>query len=131
VQLVIEPKRQRLKSYADFLLLDSRLKVISGIEIPERPENLRVVYHLYSVFADDRDSLLNYCISKKISAKVHYPVPIYKQKALQEISGNLQFPITDKLASRSISFPCDQHLERAQLDEIADVVASFYENKNI
>ena len=111
--------------------LDSRLKVISGIEIPERPENLRVVYHLYSVFAEDRDSLLNYCISKKISAKVHYPVPIYKQKALQEISGNLKFPITDKLASRSISFPCDQHLERAQLDEIADVVASFYENKNI
>jgi dTDP-4-amino-4,6-dideoxygalactose transaminase len=111
--------------------LDSRLKVISGIKIPERPENLRVVYHLYSVFADDRDSLLSYCISKKISAKVHYPVPIYKQKALQQISGNLQFPITDKLASRSISFPCDQHLERAQLDEIADVVASFYENKNI
>ena len=111
--------------------LDSRLKVISGIKIPERPENLRVVYHLYSVFADDRDSLLSYCISKKISAKVHYPVPIYKQKALKEISGNRQFPITDKLASRSISFPCDQHLERAQLDEIADVVASFYENKNI
>ncbi len=111
--------------------LDSRLKVISGIKIPERPENLRVVYHLYSVFADDRDSLLSYCISKKISAKVHYPVPIYKQKALQKISGNLQFPITDKLASKSISFPCDQHLERAQLDEIADVVASFYENKSI
>ena len=109
--------------------LDSRLKDIPEIEIPERPDNLRVVYHLYSVFADDRDALLKYCISKKISAKIHYPVPIYKQKALQKISGNLKFPITDKLASSSISFPCDQHLEKSQLNEIVDVVASFYENR--
>ena len=111
--------------------LDSKLKVIPGIEIPERPDNLRVVYHLYTVFADDRDALLNYCISNKISAKVHYPIPIYKQKALREVSGDLSFPITDKLANRSISFPCDQHLERRQLDEIVDVVASFYQNKKI
>lgn len=111
--------------------LDSKLSEIPGIEIPERPENLRIVYHLYSVFADFRDELLDFCISKKISAKVHYPIPIYKQKALQEISGNLNFPITDKLAGRSISFPCDQHLERTQLDEIVGVVASFYKNKSL
>lgn len=109
--------------------LDSKLRDIPEIEIPERPDNLRVVYHLYSVFADDRDALLKFCISKNISAKVHYPIPIYKQKALQEISGNLEFPITDKLASSSISFPCDQHLEKSQLDEIVDVVAKFYGNK--
>jgi len=111
--------------------LDSKLSQIPGIEIPERPENLRIVYHLYSVFADFRDELLDFCISKKISAKVHYPIPIYKQKALQEISGNLNFPITDKLAGRSISFPCDQHLERTQLDEIVGVVADFYKNKSL
>ena len=105
------------------------MRDIPEIEIPERPDNLRVVYHLYSVFAVDRDALLKFCISKNISAKVHYPIPIYKQKALQEISGNLEFPITDKLASSSISFPCDQHLEKSQLDEIVDVVAKFYGNK--
>lgn len=109
--------------------LDSKLRDIPEIEIPERPDNLRIVYHLYSVFADDRDSLLKFCVSNNISAKVHYPIPIYKQKALQEISGNLNFPITDKLASSSISFPCDQHLEKSQLDEIVDVVAKFYRNK--
>ena len=109
--------------------LDSKLRDIPEIEIPERPDNIRVVYHLYSVFAVDRDALLKFCISKNISAKVHYPIPIYKQKALQEISGNLEFPITDKLASSSISFPCDQHLEKSQLDEIVDVVAKFYGNK--
>ena len=109
--------------------LDSKLRDIPEIEIPERPDNLRIVYHLYSVFADDRDSLLKFCVSNNISAKVHYPIPIYKQKALQESSGNLNFPITDKLASSSISFPCDQHLEKSQLDEIVDVVAKFYRNK--
>ena len=119
------------KRIANAKYLDSKLREIRGIEIPERPKSLRIVYHLYSVFADFRDELLHFCISKKVSAKVHYPLPIYKQKALQEISGNLNFPITDKLAGRSISFPCDQHLERNQLNEIVGVVANFYKNKSL
>ena len=111
--------------------LDSRLDDIIGIEIPKRPKDMRVVYHLYSVFAENRDALLKYCLSKGISAKVHYPIPIYKQKALAQISGDQVFPITDKLAQNSISFPCDQHLKRDQLDEIIEAVTGFYESKAV
>ena len=78
------------------------------------------------VFAKDRDNLLKYCNQKGIEAKVHYPIPIYKQKALKEVSGNLTFPVADELAAKSISFPCDQHLSPAQLDEIAFTVSNFY-----
>jgi dTDP-4-amino-4,6-dideoxygalactose transaminase len=90
---------------------------------------MRVVYHLYSIFAESRDELLDYCISNGIEAKVHYPIPIYKQKALNEFSGNLTFPMADELAAKSISFPCDQHLTPAQLDEIALTVSNFYEKR--
>jgi dTDP-4-amino-4,6-dideoxygalactose transaminase len=87
---------------------------------------MRVVYHLYSVFAQSRDELLNYCLSRGVEAKVHYPIPIYKQKALEEISGSLTFPVADQLAAKSISFPCDQHLTLAEIDEMALVVSNFY-----
>ena len=40
---------------------------------------MRIVYHLYIVFAEDRDALLRYCVDKGIEAKVHYPVPLYQQ----------------------------------------------------
>jgi dTDP-4-amino-4,6-dideoxygalactose transaminase len=68
-------------------------------------------------------------VSNGIEAKVHYPIPIYKQKALKEFSGNLIFPIADKLAAKSISFPCDQHLTSAQLDEIVLTVSNFFEKR--
>jgi dTDP-4-amino-4,6-dideoxygalactose transaminase len=110
--------------------LDSKLSRIKGIEIPLRPSNMRVVYHLYSIFVDFRDELLEYCTANKVSAKIHYPIPIYQQTALLKFSKGLNFPVTDKLAKRSISFPCDQHLSIEELDEIVSVVTSFYELKN-
>jgi hypothetical protein len=61
--------------------------------------------------ASVRDELLKHCIAKGIEAKVHYPIPIYRQQALAGISGDLIFPVSDRLAANSISFPCDQHLE--------------------
>ena len=109
--------------------LDSKLSKIQEITIPNRPGDMRVVYHLYSIFAESRDELLDYCVSSGIEAKVHYPIPIYKQKALKEYSGDLTFPIADELAAKSISFPCDQHLNSAQLDEIALTVSNFYEKR--
>jgi dTDP-4-amino-4,6-dideoxygalactose transaminase len=48
---------------------------------------------------------------------------------LKEVSGSLTFPVADELAAKSISFPCDQHLTPAQLDEIALTVSNFYEKR--
>ena len=62
--------------------LDKGLGEIGQIKIPPRPDEFHLVYHLYIVFAENRDKLLQYCIKKEIEAKIHYPTPIYLQKAL-------------------------------------------------
>lgn len=107
--------------------LDRGLGMLPEIRIPERPKDMRVVFHLYIVFAQNRDELLHYCKKNGIEAKVHYPVPIYKQKALSKFSGNQQFPVTDFQADNIISFPCDQHLNDSQISEIIKVVSDFYQ----
>ena len=106
--------------------LDEGLSRIDQIRIPARPANMRVVYHLYIVFAENRDALLKHCKKHGIEAKIHYPIPIYKQKALASFSGNQIFPVTDYQAENIISFPCDQHLTEHQLNEIVEVVRNFY-----
>ena len=112
------------------LIIDTRriFKNINQITIPPRPDGFRLVYHLYIVFAKDRDGLLRYCIDKGIEAKIHYPVPIYRQPALQYL-GHKQgdFPISDSHTKKIITFPCDQHLERSQLDYIIETVSGYYE----
>jgi dTDP-4-amino-4,6-dideoxygalactose transaminase len=109
--------------------LDEGLSKLDGIRIPLRPEEMRIVYHLYIVYAEDRDDLLEYCQNLGIEAKIHYPIPIYKQKALGTTTNSLTFAETDIQAKNIISFPCDQHLSDSQISEIIDVVKNFYASR--
>ncbi|MDC3204478.1 DegT/DnrJ/EryC1/StrS family aminotransferase [Pelagibacteraceae bacterium] len=108
---------------------DDNLSKIKQISIPPRPDNYKIVYHLYIVFAEDRDNLLEYCLSKGIEAKVHYPVPIYRQPALKFLDHKEgDFPVTDAHAKKIISFPCDQHLSKEEIDYCISTVRDFYKN---
>jgi len=106
--------------------LDDELKSIQQISVPIRTKNMRIVYHLYIVYAERRDELLEFCHSREIEAKIHYPIPIYKQKALGMQFNALNFPVTDYQAQNVISFPCDQHLNDNQLSEMTNAVKEFY-----
>jgi len=106
--------------------LDDFFNKIPQIKVPERTKDMRIVYHLYIVFAERRDELLKFCLNREIEAKVHYSIPIYKQKALGNKYNSMNFPVTDSQAKNIISFPCDQHLNDLQLEEIANSVKEFY-----
>lgn len=106
--------------------LDKGLSKIAQIRIPKRPKQMRVVYHLYIVYAENRDLLLEHCLSKGIEAKIHYPIPIYRQEALSSVVNGMIFPETDYQAKNIISFPCDQHLSQEEIAEIIQTVTDFY-----
>ena len=78
------------------------------------------------MFAKNRDKLLRYCIKKGIEAKIHYPIPIYRQKPFHKDYKKGDFPVTDSHANKIISFPCDQHLSMKQLKFITQTVRDFY-----
>ena len=115
---------QRIKNANYF---DRELSKIKEITIPPRPKNFRIVYHLYIVFSEKRDELYKYCLKKGIEAKIHYPVPIYRQEAYKYLKHKKgDFKVSDQHAKKIISFPCDQHLNFKQLKYIVDTVKSFY-----
>jgi dTDP-4-amino-4,6-dideoxygalactose transaminase len=106
---------------------DKNLKMIPQITIPPRPKNFKIVYHLYIVFAKDRDNLLKYCLKNGIEAKVHYPIPIYRQRALKFLKYKKgDFPVTDYHAKNIITFPCDQHISLNQMNYVISTVKNFY-----
>jgi dTDP-4-amino-4,6-dideoxygalactose transaminase len=91
---------------------------------------MRVVYHLYIVFAENRDALLAHCIKQGIEAKVHYPVPIYRQPALAHLGHkDGDFPVSDRHTREIITFPCDQHLSSQEIDYVIDTVRDFYHGR--
>ena len=106
---------------------DKHLGALPGITIPPRPKDFRIVYHLYIVFAKNRDELLEYCLKHGIEAKIHYPVPIYRQPALSHLEHNEgDFPVTDEHTSKIITFPCDQHLSLNRMNHVIQTVTDFY-----
>ena len=81
---------------------------------------------MYIVFAEKRDELLKYCLKKGIEAKIHYPVPMYRQPAMKFLNHKKNdFPISDKHAKSIISFPCDQHLSKKEMDYVIKCVKDF------
>ena len=56
------PKAKNIakKRIANAKYLDKELSKIKEIQIPLRPKNVRHVFHLYIVFAKNRDKLLRY-----------------------------------------------------------------------
>ena len=107
--------------------LDKRFTEIEQITIPPRPEGFRLVYHLYIVFAEERNGLLQHCLDKGIEAKIHYPVPIYLQPALRSLGHKKgDFPVADIHTEKIITLPCDQHLVQSQLDYIIETVSQYY-----
>jgi dTDP-4-amino-4,6-dideoxygalactose transaminase len=119
-----EITRQRIENAAYY---DAALAKLPQIRIPPRTAGMRRVYHLYMVFAEDRDGLYKYCQAQGIECKIHYPIPLYLQDALAHL-GHSQgdFPVADRHTAEIISFPCDQHLSRAEQDHVIATVAKYY-----
>ena len=115
---------QRIRNAKYF---DKNLEKIKEISIPPRIKNFKIVYHLYIVFVENRDELLKYCLKKGIEAKVHYPIPMYRQPAMNFLKHKKSdFPVSERHAKSIISFPCDQHLSKKEQDYIISTVRNFY-----
>lgn len=118
------------KRIANAARYDQALGELPQIRIPTRPADFRIVYHLYMVFADDRDDLLDYCLSRGVEAKIHYPVPIYRQPAVAHLGYETgDFPVADAQARNAITFPCDQHLSAVEIDYVIETVSDFYQSR--
>ncbi|MGK7873293.1 MAG: DegT/DnrJ/EryC1/StrS family aminotransferase [Xenococcaceae cyanobacterium] len=127
--LIPQTEQIALKRIENARYYDEGLGTIAQIKIPPRLSDFRIVYHLYIVFAENRDKLLDYCIQNGIEAKIHYPVPIYRQRALKHLDHKEgDFPVTDRHARTIISFPCDQHLSREEIDYVIETVNRFYKS---
>ena len=74
--LLPKAKQIALKRIENANKYDKEFSKIPQLTIPPRPKNQKIVFHLYIIFAKDRNKLLNYCLKKGIEAKVHYPKPM-------------------------------------------------------
>jgi dTDP-4-amino-4,6-dideoxygalactose transaminase len=91
----------------------------------ERP-GLRHVYHLYVVRTPRRDALLAHLQANGIAAGIHYPIPLHRQPAYEDLGyGDVSLPATERAAEEVLSLPMYPELTDEQLEHIVGCVRSF------
>jgi dTDP-4-amino-4,6-dideoxygalactose transaminase len=84
----------------------------AGLGMPKVPDWAEPVWHLFVVRDEARDRLRQHLDGAGIATMVHYPIPPHLQEAYLS-SGFVQgeFPIAERIATRSLSLPMGPHLD--------------------
>jgi UDP-2-acetamido-2-deoxy-ribo-hexuluronate aminotransferase len=105
-------------NYGD-LLAQSGIAAHPHIE----PHNLSV-WAQYTVQVSDRSQLQTHMTQSGIPTAVHYPIPLNRQPAVQDIAANL--PVGNELADMVLSLPMGPYLEVATQQLIVCELKKFY-----
>lgn len=97
----------------------------SKITLPSIPVNIKEhVWHLYVIRTEDRNRLQKYLLEQNVQTLIHYPVPLYKQKAYKELN-SLHFPFTEKLHNEVLSLPISPVLTDKEANYIVEVLNRY------
>src|ERR1035441_7802035 len=111
-----EARRAVVSLYND-LLSDS------GVETPTEMPWARHVYHIYTLRADDRDSLQAALRAEGIQTGIHYPVPLHIQPAYADLGyARGVFPQSEKAAAEVLSLPLYPEMTDDQIQRVSQAL---------
>ena len=101
-------------------------RALAGIEdvcTPAVADHAQHVYHVYAVRVPEREHALWLLGKKGIQCGIHYPVPIHRQKAYQNLGYEIgAFPVAETLAHQLVSLPMFPELTRSQIDRVVNAL---------
>ncbi|NNE09749.1 MAG: DegT/DnrJ/EryC1/StrS family aminotransferase [Gemmatimonadetes bacterium] len=96
------------------------------IEVNQEAKDSRHVYHIFSVFHEERDRLREGLEAKGIAAGIHYPIPLHLQEAYADRGyAKGDFPVAEKSAATQLSLPIFPELTKDQIDHVVDTLGSL------
>jgi dTDP-4-amino-4,6-dideoxygalactose transaminase len=110
-------------------MYDQGLSQIAAVQLPVRRQNVKRVYHLYMFEVEEkhRNALVTHLINNGVEAKVHYPIPLFLQKAFEPLGYKPgDFPVTEQQAKRIVTLPVDQHLTTEQVQYAINCVKKYF-----
>ena len=93
-------------------------------ELTSVTETSEPAHSAFVVRHDDRDNLIAHLAARGFDAKVHYPVPIHRQRAFRGMTP-VQLPHTDALVRRIVSLPVSPELDASERDSLIEVLIDW------
>jgi dTDP-4-amino-4,6-dideoxygalactose transaminase len=116
----IEGRRARASKYFEYL------SGVPGLVLPQTLSETRPVYHLFVIRHHQRDALQAHLEKNGIGTLIHYPLPLYLQKAYSDLNIHRgTFPVTEKLATEVLSLPLYPEMSDDMVSQVASCVKEF------
>jgi dTDP-4-amino-4,6-dideoxygalactose transaminase len=115
-------QRQKNASFYD----EELKKLYPNIRVPERLKNYKETNALYMIFCQKRNLLKKFLEKKKIEVKIHYPIPLHKQKAFLRNNKKQVLVNADRQSRELLTLPVHQFLKKKQLIYIVKCINNFY-----
>ena len=105
--------------------LNERLRDIDEIDLPVEDKYCKHVYQMYTIKVKNRDryNFVHQLRKKGIGASVHFDPPVHKQAYYVENGyGNLDLPVTEKVANSIVTLPMYPQLTLEEVDTIISAI---------
>jgi dTDP-4-amino-4,6-dideoxygalactose transaminase len=106
---------------------DSALDGIRYVRTPVIDPNNESIVNQYTIRVERRDELQAYLKAREIGTAVYYPLPLHLQPCFSYLGYRRgSCPEAERAAGEVISLPIYPELTRAQLEEVAGAIRTFY-----
>jgi len=96
----------------------------TNLEIPQDSPEVECVYHLFVVYAENRDRVREELEKRRIQTAIHYPKPIHLQEAFADLGvGPGSLPHTERACERVLSMPLFPEISEDQVRYVASSLA--------
>lgn len=114
----------RRREIAEFYLNHINNPKIVLPQVPSAPEEH--VWHIFPVYTEDRDGLIQYLDDHGMKALIHYPVPVHLQECYKELGyARGDYPVAERLADREVSLPLWVGMSRDEMQQVVDALNAF------
>lgn len=97
-----------------------------SLKLPVWNKDKSHVFHIYPILCSNREKLIAYLNEKGIEVNIHYPTPIYMQRAYMEFKNREgQYPVTEMICSQEVSIPLYPGLTKEEQDYIISSLNEF------
>jgi len=97
-----------------------------GFLPPSIPDGYQSAWAQYSILCDQRDELQSRLKDRGIPTAVYYPTPLHLQTAYSSLGYAIgDFPVSESVASRILSFPMGPYLSHEDTIEICNAVIAI------
>ena len=109
-------------------IMDNLLRPLyPNVIVPSRLKGFTETFALYMCLFKYRDKLMRFLKKNRIETKIHYPIPLNKQKAAKILNlKQADFRNANLQAKRLLTLPIHQYLSIEQVTFIAKKIKSFY-----